>query len=773
MVEEELPPSTEELELEGAHKQPSYDLIKKCLYDPSLSIERTRACRDLAYECHKNMKTELSAEERKDLRQRILNETAFKHDVSPRKPEEGSTAPTEVEIDKKKFVVPVRESTILDYGADAERYIKDKQKEPFGYCSLAMYGIENQYYDIINDTPMQPKKQADYIEQAERLIFQENIEYTETHDYGKLWDDMDFKKKQKILDKIPNVDPSVLNVRVPLYKIDDKSVISFIQDDLNKNTDWKELDKLYPNRHYSDLYVGTSHNDFNQKKCDPLDYNPFVEPGKYRYCTEADFTNKQTIKIEKKNLIEMAHLAPRIMEHANSMTFQELWKYVPKETREYIVKRIINIATPSDEAKAITGNLDNVSITTLNDIWHALFTKYKPEELLKTLEDLPAQYDWTRSGDLPCWHNQIEYFYTEAAIEKRIEDLTELLNKGEIEYEYYETEVKKLNDIAKVVSTESPMTPPPYFVQKSSYMPMRHRMHFSQSAIDSILQYKIYFPSYVFNYNNLSTPDKKLYEPISDEHTIDFIESSFNEKEVQQMEHHKFFTDDQISRIKFLADYDLATLWNLLTPYVKSIVDNEFDDADLIENWITIEKDLLQNPSSLLEGSYNIFALIIKELKIPVDTIAKYVDVLHEGEKLMLDNVIVDKNTYYANYTYELEPDNLKDTAKIMDEELRGTIDDVPEGLEGRPLITETEIQQIFVDNDETTHTFDINYPYSIIINYDRLEQIVGDRIQEMGGLGEIKNIIDFNKTQSINKATRALAEIAKQINRVPFQKKT
>lgn len=374
----EEPPEIE-IELEDEY------YIEKCLFGDTWSKERAEACQALAMQCNDELNEIPSPKDREKVRRNIINEARFELSKN-----EDDT------IDVKgaeKFSIWSRSNTIFDEGFDAKNFIELLKQKRHGKCSIALYGIETQFWSQINEGLFQNIDNGDAVKNIELLLFSDHVRYATTpRDVRKLqlrdWQhetegssiEYAFKKAFTNPMGISHVDSLSEEARDILYNY------------------LVKMKLITP----KDFYVTDLSSQLKKYRICNEVHNPFITDGTYKYCSSA-LTNGKGQALE-------------IWKRKGERYFYTLPEFIGKVTPSTpsIVYLITNIRHARESIKR---DLKRASKLDKDDIYHkyymdrAMKNQWDIKEWRLQLEELKERIvrnNWDQTAALGCWHNFLD-----------------------------------------------------------------------------------------------------------------------------------------------------------------------------------------------------------------------------------------------------------------------------------------------------------------------------------------------------------------------------
>lgn len=507
-------------------------LIDRCLLDDFTKDSRWEACQELAYRCNKAMKGGLGTEGRKKLRQSIIEEVDIKNELSEQTVEIPCADPT---LKPKKFRVPLQKTMMFDAGFDTDKYVEEHKKTPFGFCNLALYGLEWGFMEEVNEMPFQSRKHADMIKNSEKLIFDDCEIYRTAPTkqmIENIYDNMSDKEQALILGD----DPSDPNVRVGFKNLREAL----------KNKVEEKIEK----RILKEKIITTSQpqKDIWFEKCEFIDMNPFInDKTKYKYCTEANLNDQQNFIIKKKEIKSEA-INTDTWDKLKGLKMETVWETTKDEYKEEILDK-----TDKRLGMGLYHTYDDFNDYSKKerDAILGTYQEYNHDKLIDITKNMPPKIIYGDSGRLDCYHHHYQYVShpTQAYTEQlKLEAAYEFGDISKEKYMEMIEELKTNKDLMGVRMDEPHRTPEEYkklYKKQTEYLPIRYRIWGSQSYLNKI-----------FHYGNYYYPLHRVAHlgGIGSHEIFDTIEESIDNDDYIGMEEGKIYDIKTLEMIKNLPE---------------------------------------------------------------------------------------------------------------------------------------------------------------------------------------------------------------------------
>ncbi len=229
---------------------------------------------------------ESTLQERKEVRRQIIDDVNFINRESLSEPKQALDSGEE-------YYKVYSDPNIFDEGFDEKSYIDNRTEDKkFGVCHMALYGLEKQFFNQVNESFFQTKSNSDALQQVEALLLDENVRIEQKP----VVSDLELEIAWEEFKKNPNFE------NILLANFGDQNTISVsteisdykkVEHQINKIKEILFNKGLLKPKGFRTIAKATP--EALQKKfeiCNEVT-NPKISQGRYKICSDADLKGKQ------------------------------------------------------------------------------------------------------------------------------------------------------------------------------------------------------------------------------------------------------------------------------------------------------------------------------------------------------------------------------------------------------------------------------------------------------------------------------------------------
>ncbi|KKM88088.1 hypothetical protein LCGC14_1262180 [marine sediment metagenome] len=509
------------------------NVIDDCLTGTVYSEGRSNQCLKLAEECYNIMREVLNEAHREKYRNNIIADSGIKNIESE---------------DFVKIVAGKEYPSLYGYNklydptSDEEDYIQSKLKSPLGVCDIALFGLEKQFTEQIENGFFQSIHHGNAMKTAEHLVLDEKAAYEDVPNPYSI---------ERHFRKLTSDERRVIAEDIVGSDIDMKLV-----DDIARKDGFKYIHRnLYPKlmKYYQTEYpdeISTIPRLAAHTSPGGLVYetrndvvNPKIQANKYRIGSRADLNSKQWFFIEKNTKIDDGFNVST-WEEAKKLTVRVFWEEMKPSAKVRAIKSAIENAKKKGYSDKTIHHLENptddfddfnddaqesirIGIISLGDM-------FDDAVINETLEKRMAKYKYIMPDGaiLNCWHSFLGFFNYPKRVRDEWIEINDAWKNGDIDEKTAMNLIRDLEHLERKFTNEAekqaaiennanpdrreyiPMTEMGMaifteanetgFVKPTQYQPLRLRLYGSQKYINDIINNFTYDQSIITATNNNS-----------------------------------------------------------------------------------------------------------------------------------------------------------------------------------------------------------------------------------------------------------------------------
>ncbi|KKN90813.1 hypothetical protein LCGC14_0223960 [marine sediment metagenome] len=492
------------------------DLIDKCLYGGMHNIGRGAACRMLAAECSKRMKT-YSEKDREAYRETMINDAGIENYYL-----EYDTF--QIKGSDEEYQKQYGFNLLYDPNVSVDEYVNKKLEHPLGICDIALFGVETQFSELIVEEYFQPISNDEDFRIIENLVFKDNIEYKyipnpasiKKHFDNVLNDDERYKIAESLIHVIDIEDYYKKEVAAATER---GEIISHndLEMKLIDTIATKGFKAIY-RKHYGNIaqYYEVNYPDVVEYMPDLINArgslrisvrtdinNPLLPKNKYKIESTASTANTQSFKLIR-NLQVDDGFSIDTYEQVLGLPVREFWNEIKDDKKDEVMQNALIEADNMGFGQQVKDELRNAksfddlkSKEVINAIKSGIINYYNKDEIVNLLGKRPPKYEWKRKKSLSCYHNQLGWTNYPQKVWERWVEIEEARDRGEITdgqaKELYKS-MQHMKEMAKIQGTErtdldssEKRVSGTAFIKPSTYQPIRLRLYGSHKYINDIM----------------------------------------------------------------------------------------------------------------------------------------------------------------------------------------------------------------------------------------------------------------------------------------------
>ncbi|MCP4762598.1 MAG: hypothetical protein GY870_12530 [archaeon] len=545
----------------------------KCLYGDVWDRDRSHACQILAMKCNDELNSINDGNKKYKIRQKIVDEAGIS---------QYPNSDDIVEVNGgKPFKIWSRDYTIFEETYDTNNYIdKLKNDKKFGKCSIALYGVETQFWKQVSEGLFQNQDNATALRNIEGLIFDDKTTYTyypkDIH-FIKIneWllnnKNVNYEKRSAAEAKKLSYFIDIFGETEAPFKVKYNDASFFIPQELEKIYDYLVLSNEIEK---TDFAVDVINASIPVRLCNDV-HNPYVTDGKYRFCSSA-YTNG------KGQSFEIYKQIPQTEASKSLYTIPEYIKtekgYLPQliKARDYNKKL-------DDKWKEELKKHDKDSVEYhhwKNKLKDSEFIQKSFNEAIERAKKEKLKIQWQETSVLGCWHNFYDLIpkeYYPEYIRGKYQEVENAVMVGEITEKQATKLLEDIGQLEKEFNDTLKLHKP------ISYQPTRMRLYGSQIAIHGLI-----------NDNMCRVP---LEDVFVDDITKSNVRKGFLGINLRQLVEHKIYTQEDIN--KMLAELARLDVHDILSKMAETRTAIDVAGESLIDS---IHEEFANNYSDNLNN---------------------------------------------------------------------------------------------------------------------------------------------------------------------------